>query len=335
MLQSVPMPTRSAALITDADEAVQAFAQAGIDLRFDRIKDRGTLDLHMDAFPMGATQLVCTTWGSETWSKVEMSGCMGVVMNANASSPSVFTTAGEAIPADSRFSPIIQPGRDVEVFRTARAPLFVLTAETRDVERFLREVTGVDHPNLDFESSLSRRTPEGRRFHRVVSFVANELKLDPSAVNHPIVRRQLDDVLLGAILSLPGAHQRSIDQTKGIASSGVVRRAEEYMEANLGRPIGMSDVAEQCACSRTKLFQAFKKERDWTPLQFLVRRRMEHARRRLLAPADGVTVSAVALDCGYANFSRFAQQYRKLFGETPSMTLNRALLRAMSNRRGM
>ncbi len=335
MLQSVPMPRRSAPLIADPEEAVQAFSQAGVDLRFDRIKEPAALDLRMDAFPMGATQLVCTTWGTESWSKVEMSGCIGVVINANASSPSVFTTAGEAIPADSRFSPIIQPGRDIEVFRTARAPLFVLTAEMSDVERLQREVTGADCPGLDFEPSLSRRTPEGRRFHRVVSFVANELKVDPTAVNHPIVRRQLDDVLLGAILSLPGAHQQSIEQAKGVASSGVVRRAEEFMEANLGRPIGMSDVAAECACSRTKLFQAFKKERQWTPLQFLVRRRMERARRRLLAPADGVTVSAVSLDCGYPNFSRFAQQYRKLYGETPSMTLNRALLRALPPDRRM
>ena len=75
---------------------------------------------------------------------------------------------------------------------------------------------------------------------------------------------------------------------------------------------------------RTKLFQAFKQQRQWTPLQFLARHRMEQARRRLLAPTEGTNITMVALDSGYANLSRFAQQYKALFGETPSATLKRS-----------
>ena len=96
------------------------------------------------------------------------------------------------------------------------------------------------------------------------------------------------------------------------------------MQANVGRPIAMSDVAAECGCSRTKLFEAFKREREWTPLQFLVRQRMERARRRLMAPTEELSVTTVSLDCGYANLSRFAQEYKKIYGEVPSMTLNRS-----------
>ncbi len=39
--------------------------------------------------------------------------------------------------------------------------------------------------------------------------------------------------------------------------------------------------------------------------------------------AQGLTVTRVALNCGYASLSRFTQEYRKLYGETPSMTLSR------------
>ncbi len=106
--------------------------------------------------------------------------------------------------------------------------------------------------------------------------------------------------------------------------AAVVRRAEEFMEAHVDCPIGMSEVAAACDCSRTKLFLAFKRERSWTPLQFLVRKRMERARRRLLARTQIVTVTRVALDCGYASLSRFTEEYRKLYGETPSMTLSRS-----------
>ena len=150
------------------------------------------------------------------------------------------------------------------------------------------------------------------------------LKAAPSALQNPIYRRQFDDIILGALLSLPGEHHRLIDLPNRSTGSAVVRRAEEVMKANVGRPIGMSDVAEECGCSRTVLYQAFKREREWTPLQFLVRRRMEHARRRLLAPCEGLNVTTVSLDCGYANFSRFSEVYRKRYGEPPSKTLNRS-----------
>ena len=115
-----------------------------------------------------------------------------------------------------------------------------------------------------------------------------------------------------------------MEQSNLTVGSAIVRRAEEFMDANIERPISMSDVAAACGCSRTKLFQSFRKEREWTPLQFLVRRRMDYARRRLLAPSQGTTVTMVCYDCGYSNLSQFAQEYRKLYGETPSATLARS-----------
>ena len=89
------------------------------------------------------------------------------------------------------------------------------------------------------------------------------------------------------------------------------------MVAHAEQPISMSEVAAACGCSRTKLFQAFRQQRRWTPLQFLARHRMESAHRRLLSPTQATNVTAVALDSDYTNLSRFAQHYRRLSGETP------------------
>ncbi len=202
--------------------------------------------------------------------------------------------------------------------------MVILCARLDDLERLFREITGSERGCLEFDSALNRESPEGRRLQRLIDFALEELSLNPSAVDNPIIRRQLDDLVLGGILSLPGKHHRLIDRSNSSVGAAVVRRAEEFMEANVDRPISMSDVAAACGCSRTKLFLAFQQEREWTPLQFLVRRRMEWARRALLTPTQRITVTAVALDCGYANVSRFAQEYRKLFGETPSMTLSRS-----------
>jgi AraC-like DNA-binding protein len=43
----------------------------------------------------------------------------------------------------------------------------------------------------------------------------------------------------------------------------------------------------------------------------------------LLTAAPGDTVTAIAIQNGFADVGRFAQRYRLLFGETPSQTLRR------------
>ena len=311
--------------IRDVEGAVEAFSTAGVDLRVDRLQDPGAFSLEIAVIQMGVAELVSTKWGTDNWLRVELPGQVAVVVNPFRGTPSLFTTSGESIGATMTTAPILQPQREVKIFRPANSPVWVLSAHVKYLERLFREITGSDRGGLDFESGLNRESPEGRRFQRLIDFTLEELRANPSAVDNPIIRRQLNDAVLGGMLLLPGKHHRFLmERSTSFAGSAVVRRAEEFMEAHADCPIGMSDVAAACDCSRTKLFLAFKKERPWTPLQFLVRQRMERARRLLLAPARGVTVTRVALDCGYASLSRFTQEYRKLYGETPSVTLSRS-----------
>ena len=215
------------------------------------------------------------------------------------------------------------PERGIEALRPAFCPVAILSAKVTDLGQRLQRGAwmGGDSPN--FEPFVNRCSAEGRRLQRVIDFVLRELSEDPTLVRHPIARRQLDDLILDCMLSLPGSHHDRVGPSvsRESVASAVVRCAEKFMEANMDHAVSISDVAAECHCSRTKLFQAFKRERDWTPLQFLVRRRLERARRRLLAPCDGMTVTSVALESGYVNISRFAEEYRKVYGETPSVTL--------------
>ena len=61
-----------------------------------------------------------------------------------------------------------------------------------------------------------------------------------------------------------------------------------------------------------------------SPHQYLWLRRMNLVRRALaLADAAAKTVTEIANDHGFAELGRFAVTYRKLFGESPSVTLRR------------
>ena len=60
------------------------------------------------------------------------------------------------------------------------------------------------------------------------------------------------------------------------------------------------------------------------PIRYLTLRRMHLARRALLqADASTATVTQIVTDHGFLELGRFAVTYRALFGETPSMSLQR------------
>lgn len=103
-----------------------------------------------------------------------------------------------------------------------------------------------------------------------------------------------------------------------------VRMVEAYMRAHYATISSMVDVAEFAGVGLRSLQASFKAARGLSPREVLTRTRLEEARRRLLTGTDdSAGVTGVALACGFTHLGRFAQQYRRLYGESPSGTLGR------------
>jgi AraC-like DNA-binding protein len=108
------------------------------------------------------------------------------------------------------------------------------------------------------------------------------------------------------------------------AAPAAVRRAEMFIDAHAARPLCLEDIARAAEVPARTLFSTFRRFRQMTPMQYLRDVRLERVREQLTKPADGATVTAVALDGGFGHFGRFAQDYAARFGEKPSETLSRA-----------
>ena len=92
------------------------------------------------------------------------------------------------------------------------------------------------------------------------------------------------------------------------------------MRAHAGDALSPQDIAQAAGVSVRTLHRGFQQFRDTTPMALLRAVRLEQAREKLLAgDADSVTDAAGA--CGVTHLSRFAREYRRRFGETPSETL--------------
>jgi AraC-like DNA-binding protein len=109
------------------------------------------------------------------------------------------------------------------------------------------------------------------------------------------------------------------------ASSTAVRAVEEFIEANWDKPIDIEAMVAVAKVSARSLFRQFRKDRGYSPADFAKRVRLKRAREILEeSNEDGASVIQVALKCGFQSPGRFARDYRTLFGELPSATLQRA-----------
>ena len=102
-----------------------------------------------------------------------------------------------------------------------------------------------------------------------------------------------------------------------------VRRAVDFMHANMHQPLTVIDVAEAAGASMRSLQAGFRKFKDTTPAAYLRRIRLEAAHAELSRSENRLPVSEVALKWGFTQMGRFAAQYHARFGHYPSEMLMR------------
>jgi AraC-like DNA-binding protein len=103
---------------------------------------------------------------------------------------------------------------------------------------------------------------------------------------------------------------------------GDLVRALAWLRRRLDEPVRIDTLAEVAGVRPRTLETHFRTFLGTTPLGWVRRMRLHHARRSLLANRDR-TVTEAALASGFDQLGRFAAQYRAEFGELPSETLQR------------
>jgi transcriptional regulator GlxA family with amidase domain len=103
------------------------------------------------------------------------------------------------------------------------------------------------------------------------------------------------------------------------------RRASELLLTRFDERWSVGGLARALGLSSRTLHRVTRREFGVSPMALLRQSRLARA-RAVLRAHPGVTVTRVALDCGFAHLGRFAQEYARHFGECPSETLRRARL---------
>lgn len=160
-----------------------------------------------------------------------------------------------------------------------------------------------------------------RRLHAAICAIA---KTDAGAAGDPGATRGLEQHLIAAVFAaISGAEE--LGSLQRYHRQRVMARFEDLIEANPDRPIYLPEVCEAVGVTPRTLNNYCLEHLGMCPSDYLRLRRMHQVHRRLRQSDPAFTsVTAVATRHGFWELGRFSVAYRRLFGESPSVTLHRA-----------
>jgi len=207
-------------------------------------------------------------------------------------------------------------------------PEFEHIAMLIEPEALFRTVTtltgGVNVGKLKFAGPLAQSPSAYRISRSLVNMLVDELDDEHSAPSPLVVAELAQSLLVAFVCGINHNYSHLLDREPARMTPRQVRLVEEYIIANWAQPISIEALAIVGNASARSIFQSFKVHRGYTPMSFLKDVRLGHAREMLRMRPHGSTVTTVAYTCGFGNLGHFARDYQRMFGEKPSVTLQRA-----------
>ncbi len=95
----------------------------------------------------------------------------------------------------------------------------------------------------------------------------------------------------------------------------ISEKAIAYISAHIGDPISVADIAKELNVSVSCLAHTFKEQMNISIHRYILKKRLIMAHHKILC---GDPATKAAMDCGFADYSGFYKQYKKMFNKTPS-----------------
>jgi AraC-like DNA-binding protein len=236
--------------------------------------------------------------------------------------------AGGTVCATPETASVLSPYDASDMHWSETAAHRIFYADRRTVDRELARLLGrpVEGP-VRFDVGMAMTTPSALAWVRGMDFLADELAQPQGATlfDHPQIVERFEQGLVGKLLlTHRHTYTDALAAPAGHAAPGrLVQRACALMTDHHHEALTVGDVAEALGVGVRTLQECFRRELQTTPTAYLRASRLDAVHRALQTAGPGASVTAVALDHGFAHLGRFAREYRDRFGESPSTTLRR------------
>jgi AraC family transcriptional regulator, ethanolamine operon transcriptional activator len=222
--------------------------------------------------------------------------------------------AGELLAATSR--------DDVGFTATGPTEMMVIVLPTHMIDRWVRARRGIDRFDVNLPSPRWQvSAPEMTRRAGALSSLLQTLQTQPISYLRGQGLSHVETRILGVVLDMiPSA-----EIVEPLHSRARVARAVlKILHERLDNPPGITELCLAVGAKERTLHLSCVEAFGRPPAALLAELRLNAAHRALSHPQEAISVTAVAAHYGFAHFGRFAEIYRRQFGELPSLTLSRA-----------
>lgn len=177
---------------------------------------------------------------------------------------------------------------------------------------------------LAFVPDVDPSRLSGRRLANAVHYAAQEFEPEGSVEANPLVVAQFEQFLMTLLLmEQPNNYSEALKNgTSGVRPRDV-KRAIDYIHANLDQPIGLADLVAVSGVPARTLYHHFRGFVGTSPLGYVKKARLERVRDDLEKLDGSSSVTEIAGRWGFTHMGRFSAAYRHRFGELPSVTAGR------------
>nr|ABW33615.1 rcorf58 [Rhizobium rhizogenes] len=176
--------------------------------------------------------------------------------------------------------------------------------------------------DLHFDRIVDLTTEKGLRLAALGHLVWSCLNLsDADRLAPAAIERLFESTMIALLEVVPNSYMPRLERPVSPAVPRQVKRAIEYMHANLSQPLTVASIASETGTSVRALQVAFQRFKGTTPLGYLKTIRLEAARRALVDDTGSRSIADAARSAGFTHMGRFAAVYYQAFGETPSETI--------------
>ncbi|MBB3919040.1 AraC family transcriptional regulator [Rhizobium fabae] len=180
--------------------------------------------------------------------------------------------------------------------------------------------------SLDLEPVVDLATPSGRLIGNLAQTIVQGMRNCGPLLSSPLAVSTMSETLADLVIRF-AQHRLSCHFQKTKVSAVApwhVRRAIDYMHANIAEPFTMSMVADEVGISLRALQTGFKTFRGTSPGAYLRTIRLKAVHDQLRDPFNQQTLRDICTTWGFFHAGRFSAIYRSAFGESPRDTRLRA-----------
>jgi AraC-like DNA-binding protein len=239
--------------------------------------------------------------------------------------PIEFTVGRECITCDPRHAVLSSPSSGLLIRTKGSGARFNISLTGSALIRQLVGLLGATPATpLEFAPSMDLTAGYGRSLAQAVRLAVADFERAGATPWDAATTNLFEQFVVSRLLlSHPSNYLDLLRRRERSLAPRDLRRALDYMHANLAAPITIADIAEAAGIAGRTLFQYFREFRGTSPMRYLQDQRFERVRDALQRAEPEEVVAEIAIRWGFSHLGRFAGEYRRRFAETPSQTLRR------------